>query len=230
MYQRTHGLLAAQLAAHWKITARPPYWIQTLIAIAEHDDGLAETEAPENLTEAGAPRHFQLMEYDEIQYQNVMEIAVSKSRWNALLTSMHLDFLYQSKKAKSKKLALFLKEQQKFRRQLLAQLGVDPEEARQAYRFVEWCDALSLLLCMEQIPPEQRKMEISEAPDGTMHRLWQKPDQHLCIEPWPFEEKSFSVEAEYRIVTQLYFASIKELKKALWEADVSSAKWTFVCP
>jgi hypothetical protein len=71
--------------------------VPTLIAIAEHDDGVAETIQNRNLTETGAPRHFlvndESKKTDLKRQFNVMEIATSKSQLNALLTSMHIDFV-----------------------------------------------------------------------------------------------------------------------------------------
>lgn len=227
IYQRAHGLLAAQLAWHWKQSEHTPYWPHTLVAIAEHDDGLAESSIAENLTEAGAPKHFQLMEYSEEQYRNVMEIAASKSRWNALLTSMHLTFLYASKRSESKTLARFMDEQAVFQKQLRKELAVSGAVAESSYRLVEWCDALSLLLCMDKVQPEQRRMEISRGPDGTIHQLWQDARGKLRVEPWPFEVTEFAVQVEYRQANQLSFASAQEFAEVMKKAKVEVESWTF---
>jgi hypothetical protein len=56
--QRSHGLLAAMLAYQYDIDLPNEVIVPTLIAIAEHDDGVKETTETRNLTEAGAPRHF----------------------------------------------------------------------------------------------------------------------------------------------------------------------------
>ncbi len=189
IYQRAHGLLAAELASHWKIAHRPPHFIKTLLAIAEHDDGVPESRVPENLTPAGAPRHFQLMDRSAEQYRNVMEISTSKSRWNALMTSLHMTFLYEGKPYDDADMKAFIQEQHTFQKRLIKELGVSRKEAEKAYRFVEWCDAFSLLLCMDKIQPEQRRMDISRGPDGTMYQLWQDEKEQLRVEPWPFEAR-----------------------------------------
>ena len=56
--QRSHGLLAAMIAYQYDIDLPNEIVVPTLIAIAEHDDGAAETQQNKNLTEAGAPRNF----------------------------------------------------------------------------------------------------------------------------------------------------------------------------
>lgn len=227
IYQRAHGLLAAELAFHWKVAERPPYFMQTLLAIAEHDDGVPESRAPENLTEAGAPKHFQLLGRSAQQYRNVMEISTAKSRWNALMTSMHTTFLYEDKKYEDRDIEEFIKEQHVFQKKLFKDLEITKKEAERAYRFVEWCDALSLLLCMEQIQPEQRRMDVNVGPDGTMYQIWQDEKERLHVEPWPFEPDAFTVEVEYRELAQLQFKNADELDEGLRQASVKARKWDF---
>ncbi|WP_262918509.1 DUF3891 family protein [Telluribacter sp. SYSU D00476] len=227
IYQRAHGLLAAQLANQWKVVDRPPYWTHTLIAIAEHDDGMAESQSQENLTEAGAPKHFQLLKYSATQYRNVMEIAASKSRWNALMTSLHMSFLYEGIKHEDKELEQFIKEQDRYQKQLLKELLIDRKVAEQAYQFVEWCDALSLLLCMDQVQSDQRRMDISKGPDGIMYQIWQDTKGTLRVDPWPFEAGQFEVEVEYRHLHQLQFKTVEQLNRALNEAEVQARSWEF---
>ena len=116
--QRSHSLLAAMLAFQFEIDLPNEIMVPTLIAFAEHDDGVAETKEPKNLTDAGAPRHFSVddghVKTDIKQYQNVMKIATSKSQINALLTAMHLNFIFSDHiYGKDMKMDNFLKEQEK---------------------------------------------------------------------------------------------------------------------
>lgn len=227
IYQRAHGLLAAELAFQWKVANRSPYFMKTLLAIAEHDDGVPESRSPENLTEAGAPKHFQLLGRSAQQYRSVMEISTAKSRWNALMTSLHMTFLYEDKKYEDKDIEEFIKEQHLYQKKLIKELGVSRKEAEKAYRFVEWCDALSLLLCMDKIQPEQRRMDISTGPRGTMHQIWQDEKDRLRVEPWPFEPDSFTVEVEYRELAQLQFKNTDEMDECLRQAAVKTRTWAF---
>ncbi|MDB4999689.1 MAG: hypothetical protein JWR76_766, partial [Mucilaginibacter sp.] len=43
--QRAHGLLAAQVAMQWRKKDRPNRWVETVIAIADHDDAQTELQA-----------------------------------------------------------------------------------------------------------------------------------------------------------------------------------------
>ena len=227
IYQRAHGLLAAELGFYWKIADRPPYFMKTLLAIAEHDDGVPESHSPENLTEVGAPKHFELLGRSAQQYRSVMEISTAKSRWNALMTSMHMTFLYEDKKYEDRDIEEFIKEQHVFQKKLLKELKISKKDAEQAYCFVEWCDALSLLLCMDKIQPEQRRMDISTGPEGTMYQIWQDEKDRLRVEPWPFEPDSLAVEVEYRELAQLKFKNTDELDECLGQADIKARSWNF---
>ena len=229
--QRSHGLLAAMLAYQYKIDLPNDIIVPTLIAIAEHDDGAAETLQNKNLTEAGAPRHF--MVGDEAnktelkQKLNVMEIATAKSQLNALLTSMHLNFIFGNEDAKKdKKLADFLKEQEKNRKAILNHLNIDKKYADRLYRFVEWCDAFSLLICMDKIQPEGRKMEISKSPDGDMNQTYYKAENVITVEPWVFKNDTFKVFYEYKIIEQLKFNSIEEFNEICEKTPVQREEFT----
>src|ERR1700761_2736053 len=91
--QRTHALLALQLALHWKNSGRSCRWAELLVAIADHDDAQTELQRGDLLTEQGGPMDFRMKEFRLEHGQRTMEFAISKSRYIALLCSMHLDFI-----------------------------------------------------------------------------------------------------------------------------------------
>lgn len=213
--QRSHGLLAAMLAYQYAIDLPNDIIVPALIAIAEHDDGVEETTEQRNLTEMGAPRHFMVSDgsskFDLTQKVSVMEISSSKSQLNALLTSLHMKFLYSGEQRKADKdLDDFLKDQEKFRACILKDLKIDKKYADRLYRLMEWCDAFSLLICMDKIQPEGRKMEISMSPDGEVNQTFYTPNEEISVEPWCFKNNKFSVFYEYKIIEQLKFNSIEE--------------------
>lgn len=230
--QRSHGLLAAMLAYQYHIDLPNDVIVPTLIAIAEHDDGVEETTQNRNLTDAGAPRHFLVNDgskkVDLTQKVNVMEISSSKSQLNALLTSLHMKFLYSDNQdGKDKELDAFLKNQEKFRKDILKNLEIDKKYADRLYRFVEWCDAFSLLICMDKIQPEGRKMEISKSPDGDMNQTFYKPNNDISVEPWVFKNDTFKVFYEYKILEQLKFKSIEEFDEVCKNTPVQRQEFTF---
>lgn len=230
--QRSHGLLAAMLAYQFDINLPNDIMVPTLIAIAEHDDGVSETLQSVNLTDAGAPRHFKvsdgLKKTDLTQQFNVMEIATSKSQLNALLTSLHINFIFGgSSNIKDKSRDAFLEVQEKNRKKILKDLKIDKNYAERLYRFVEWCDAFSLLICMDKIQAEGRKMEISKSPDGEMSQTFYKENHEISVEPWVFKNDSFKVFYEYKIVEQLKFDTIEEFNKICQDTPVLRQEFVF---
>ena len=223
--QRSHGLLAAMIAYQYDIKLPNDVIVPTLIAIAEHDDGVVETLENKNLTDAGAPRNFllsdNLSKTELKQYLNVMELATSKCQLNALLTSMHLNFIFGGiNEENDSKLNSFLKEQEINRKQILKHLNIDKNYLERLYRLVEWCDAFSLLICLDKIQPEGRKMEVSESPDGDINQVFYKDENIISLEPWVFKENSFTVFYEYRIVEQIKFDSVEEFNEIFSKSPV----------
>lgn len=230
--QRSHGLLAAMLAYQYDIDLPNDIIVPAIVAIAEHDDGVRETMQEQNLTDAGAPRHFKVkgqeQKFDPTQQLNVMEISSSKSQLNGLLTSLHMKFLYDSDKRKTDKLLDdFLTEQEKYRARILKDLKIDKKYADRLYRLMEWCDAFSLLICMDKIQAEGRKMEVSQSPDGEMNQTFYTLNNDISVEPWCFKEEKFAVFYEYKIIEQLKFNSIEEFDAICKSTPVQRQEFTF---
>jgi hypothetical protein len=225
--QQAHGMLAVQLALHWQDRKRPTNWIETLVALTEHDDGQDPWEGRNHLTEAGAPLHFQILQYSVEQCRQMIEISLQKSRWNALMLSMHTSFLYEPKRGQDKKLDEFLDQQIDNQKKWRTMYGATKATAQYAYDFVQWCDALSLVLCMDEIPPEERRLEVSVGPDGIAYYILQRKDGSLSVDPWPFDEPTVNVHVEAFELTQLAFTDDKELYNAIQRAPFQVKEWTF---
>ncbi len=210
--QRAHGILAAQLAQHWKKKGRPQRWLETLLAIAEHDDAMIELDGEHLLTEAGGPLNFTMKNFELEHCLRLSRFTQSKSRFIALLTSMHMDFVYRKDMAQDPAAKAFLLEQRALQARWRKELDIGKEEAEKIYAFMEWCDAFSLLLCQRAVQPESRAVEISRGPEQEKYELFQAGDGQLTLVPWPFEVNSFEVAFESRTIAQLQFTSSKELR------------------
>ncbi len=92
--QRSHGLLAAQICAYWNKDNQPIRWIETLIATAEHDDANNELEKSGLLEENGGPKNFKMIPFEKEYCDGLLNRAVTKGRYIALLISRHIQFLY----------------------------------------------------------------------------------------------------------------------------------------
>ena len=229
--QRSHGLLAGMLAYEYDIDLPVEIMLPTLVSIAEHDDGVIEMKAPHNLTDAGAPRSFVVADCntktDINPMLSLMEIGKAKSRLNGLLTALHINFLYDGEKRKTDKgLDKFLKDLEKYRTSVLKDLQIDKAITDRLYRFLEWSDAFSLLICLDKIQSGGKKMEISQSPDGIINTVHYKPNKEICVEPWPFKSKSFKVFYEYKIIEQLQFKSMEEFNDVYKKAKVQQDTYT----
>ncbi len=225
--QQAHGLLAVQFALHWQTHKRPVHWVETLIALTEHDDGQDPWEGRNHLTKAGAPLHFQILSYSVDQCKNMIDIGLQKSRWNALMLSMHTSFLYEPKRGTDEALDEFLDQQVTNQVKWRKQSNATKAETQYAYAFLQWCDALSLVLCLDQLPPEERRLEVSIGPDGVSYFIQQRADGSLGMDPWPFDAPSFDVHIETFQLEQLVFNDDTDLYNALQEAPVLVKEWTF---
>jgi len=223
--QRAHGIVAAQLAFHWRVSERPERWLETLLAIAEHDDAENELDGETLLTATGGPLNFDMKNFELPHCIKLSSLTITKSRYVALLTSMHMTFLYQKDKAKIAGAKSFLDEQNTLQNRLRKELGISKDEALRVYSLLEWCDALSLLICKGEMQPEKRSIEIGTGPDAKKYELLQVDEQTLGVHPWPFEAKIFTINFEYRVLPQLQFASSKEFRESFLKAAVQEKVW-----
>ena len=223
--QRAHGSVAAQIAMHWRSAERPVRWMETLLAIAEHDDAEVELDGECLITEAGGPLNFAMKQFDKQHVEKLAMMTITKSRYIALLVSMHMDFLYRKEEKENKEVQQFLEQQRRLQDEWRNDLGIDEKEADRIYSLLEWSDAFSLIICQRQIQPEQRGIEISTGPDGVAYRLFQLEEGVLTVEPWPFESQSFKIAYESREINELKFESSAAFRKAFIEAPVKETVW-----
>jgi hypothetical protein len=214
--QRSHGLLAAQICAHWNKADQGRYWVHTLVATAEHDDVYNEFENQDLINDQGGPVNFKMTEFKEEYAVHLMQMAETKSAWIALLVSRHIQFVH----GKDPKASTFIHELKKREKLWMKILSVSPEEISLAYRLLEFCDALSLLICQHAVQPEQRKMDISTGPDKLVYSVFEKSDQVLVIDPWPFELEEFKLSYESRTLTQLCFKDVTAFRQMTFDAPV----------
>ena len=224
--QRAHGVVAAQLAFHWRKKDQPSRWVETLLAIAEHDDAENELDGENLITGTGGPLNFAMKRFDLAHANKLASLTITKSRYIALLTSMHMTFLYGKDQGDIAGARAFLEEQKRLQERWRKELGLSKEEVLRIYDLLEWCDALSLLICKGDMQPEQRGLEISTGPDKKMYRLVQVNEATLSVEPWPFEQDSFTINYETRMIPQIQFDSSEAFRKAFLEAEVSEQTWT----
>ncbi|GAB3332372.1 hypothetical protein GCM10027299_38790 [Larkinella ripae] len=227
IHQQAHGLLAVKIATHWNLTEKTDRWVETLVALTEHDDGQEPWEGRNHLTKAGAPMDFRIEEYSVAQARRMVEIALEKSRWNALMVSRHAIFLYKGLAETNAELAQFLEDQEQNQKTWIKQLKLSKKEVDFAYAFVQWCDALSLILCQGRLPENERRLEVSPGPDGILYFVFQRADQSVGVDPWPFSQPEFSLHIETYQLHQLSFKDDGELYNCIQQAPIEEKEWKF---
>ncbi|HVS97599.1 MAG TPA: DUF3891 family protein [Puia sp.] len=220
--QRAHGLLAAQLGWYWKFDYPCGRAAETIVAIADHDDTEVEFDRKHLLTNAGGPFHFAMRGFDADHCRELLLRSQAKSRYLGLLSTMHLLFLYGKEQGRAAK--GFSARLRRLAANLRKQLHLSKPEAGRVYALLQWCDALSLLICQHALQPEQRRTEISKGPDGVSYEMCLVSPDELSVNPWPFKEPRFRVSVESRIVQQLRFRSSAAFLRALESAPVK-ASW-----
>lgn len=226
--QRAHGIVAAQLAFQWRVKERPSRWVETLLAIAEHDDAENELDGENLLTEAGGPLNFAMKRFELPHLEKMALMTATKSRYISLLTSLHMCYLYEKDQGDIPGATTFLQEQKKLQELWRKELDLSKEAVAKAYDLLEWCDALSLLICKGDLQPEQRCMEISAGPDKNRHQLVQVDATTLAVNPWPFEANSFTISYETRLIPQIQFASSAAFREAFLAAEIQTQTWQLV--
>lgn len=225
IHQRAHGLLAMKIASHWRKDQRPERWLDTLIAVAEHDDAQEDWQGTNHLNPSGAPLDFSLKPFNMIQLRRITELSQHKGRWVALLISMHMSFLYEEKRGQHKEIDAFLDLQLTNQKKWRKELKISVTESKQAYALMQWCDRFSLILCRNELPEAERALEISKGPDGKRYEVRQLSDQSVVVQPWPFEEDTFALSIETAVLSQLSFKDDRHLIDFILNAPITVKQW-----
>ncbi|MBG1268510.1 DUF3891 family protein [Nostoc sp. WHI] len=232
IYHRAHALLAAQLAGQWRRKDAPARLYETIAAISHHDDLEKEWEE-DVITKSGAPKDFTLasdadMDAGVKKLANLAKNALYRGRWVALLISMHISRLNEPSRGQSSELDKLLDEQLQNQQLWREELEIDQEKVDAAYAFMQWCDRLSLILCQQELPDDERFLEISKGPEGQRYDIMQRSDNLVVVKPWPFQDEQFTVNVEACDLSQVKFETSTELVQALQEAPIKVLEWTFV--
>jgi len=145
-----------------------------------------------------------------------------------MLTSMHTSFLTEGKRGESAELDSFLDKQLELQLQWRQALKLTKQDADKAYAFMQWCDRLSLILCQQKLPEDERALEISVGPDGKRYDLVQRSDGSINVKPWPFKDEQFTVHVDACYLSQIKFEDNAALVEALQKAPIKMLEWTFV--
>lgn len=232
IFQEAHGLLAGKIAIEIATEFRPINWFETLIAVCEHDDRQLGFQQKNYFSEIGVPLDF-TEEKENIndilkRMQRILNSAEKKSLWIKLLISYHLEFIYSHLKKTSKRIDRFFKNEEMDRRDLLKLFNISDEKARDYYEFLRFCDRLSLILCKEEAPDDDRLLEINTSINGETYFIKKTENNDLTIIPWIFKSSKFELMIEQRILKETQFNSASKFESALLNSEMEFKKWTLV--
>lgn len=231
IYQSAHALLAGQIASQLKRLPQVDYWAETLAAIVDHDDHKEAFGQNLYLTEVGAPRDFTQFEQTArerfLEVRRRIEHGYRKHRWIGLLAARHAEELYREAKV-SKALRDLLQQEQDKRTSVLRDLGTSAAALEIAYRVMQWCDRLSLIFCLGEVPAMHRRLEIATLDGKESYGLWETDESRVVVDPWPFLSETVTFHVEVRTLHQLGFRTDRELEQCLLECAVEDRGWTCI--
>ncbi|WP_373652661.1 DUF3891 family protein [Schlesneria sp. DSM 10557] len=229
VYQAAHALLAGKIATQLRQLPAVHYWPETLAALFEHDDHKTSFGKNVYLTSLGAPKDFTQFRFTAKErareVSRRIENGYRKHRWIGLLAARHAEELYRSEKI-SPSLRALIDDEIERRAAILHELGTTKAALESAYAVLQWCDRISLILCQGAIPAMHRRIEIAPL-ENQRYQMWQRPDNTVAIEPWPFSAKIFVEHVEVRTLQQLIFTSDSELQEHLRACPVEMRTWHF---
>jgi Protein of unknown function (DUF3891) len=215
--QPAHAWLAGQLARAWGngLFPEPRPRDEVVLAAAQHDVGMAAWDsAPELNPDTGRPMSFLEMPVEThlALWSAAPKLALSQSRWVALLVSMHGAFLYE-RRSQDPGVAEYLAAQRVLQDELRTSLGISERDARRNQRLLAAWDWMSLVLCMDRLPADvaaERSLHMSELGGG-----------EVAVNPWPFRTDRVEVHVEGRRLEGRFedtSAMRAALQAAPWEA------------
>lgn len=225
-----HGLLAAKIANEIQPKFRPMNWLETLIAVCEHDDRQLNFNEKDYLSDIGVPLDFT----EEKMYvasviermRRIMKSSLNKSLWVRLLISYHLEFIYSDLSKTSKKMVDVFQEEHLFRKEILKHYKISDRKAREYYEFLRFCDRLSLILCKDETPSVGRLLEINTSINKTQYFIKKDEQDRLTVSPWIFKSNTFNISVEERLLAQTQFSSSTHFEKTLLNTMPNLKQWT----
>ena len=192
--QPAHAGLSGQLARAWGngLFPEPRPREDVVTAAAQHDLGMAAWDAdPELNPETGRPMSFLEMPLATHLrlWSNAPRLALTQSRWTALLVSMHGAYLYEGR-ADQPGVSEYLDRQRQIQSELRSSLEVSEADASRAQRQLAAWDWMSLALCRDDLPATveaDRAMRLERAGEGA-----------VTVAPWPFGVEDLAVSVEGR--------------------------------
>jgi hypothetical protein len=234
--QPAHAWLSGQLARAW--TPPPHPREEVCLAAEQHDIGMAASDSePRVNPDTGLPTSFMEMptEVHLDLWTRGPQLALAQGRYAALLVSLHGTLLYEHRDFSGtpekvrRRVEEYRSGQRAFQDGLIASLRADPlyapcvegEALERNRRLVAAWDAISLMLCMHNLPytvKSPEPIELSALDDEGVR---------VRLDPWPFERDELVVRCDARRL-EGRFQTDEELRSALAVAPWTTLRFELV--
>lgn len=229
-----HGLLTGKIAEQISTTITTDYWLETLTAIIEHDDEQLSPKQKNCISKTGMPLDFLSNELPTekslIHAKSVFDKVLLKSNWSAMILSHHLKFLYADAAKDSSEFQDFLSYLDNFRKSVYELYDVIEDDVIPLYQIMVFSDRLSLILCQNEVPELERKLEINKSIGGATFFVSQGEDGNFAVEPWIFKSDNFEIFINAKLLKEIKFDDEKEFTDALKAAPFHVKRWKFSKP
>jgi len=224
-----HGLLAGKIANHLLDSIKGDHWVDTLTAIVEHDDRQLNFQEKNYLTKIGTPQDFldENRKVKEIikRSERLLEQSRLKSSWVTILVMKHLDFLYKDLTGESKLIQQFITKMNEELKELMNVYKLSEQKVQDLYQIMVFADRCSLILCQNGVPAKNRELEINTSINDQKYVIRRTHNDKITIDPWIFEEESFLVDCEYKLLKKASFSSNTEFYDCLIHTGYDLRSW-----
>lgn len=247
-HARLAGRFAAHWGnALFPAPASPEALPEVLVAVARHDDAWVARDAAPSLTREGRPAAFTrelvgtYSAFEEIDLADYLavrgaatEAVAAEHPYAAILVSMHTHNLLTEqadpatiKAADRARYASFLASQLNRQCALAASLPPElaphatPEKLQRAFEFLQFCDNLSLLVCVGYDQPRPVRHTHPDA-TGTRRTITCTPlgDSTYRLDPWPFDQPALDFTVPTRHIESAACADLATFRAAHATAPV----------
>lgn len=247
VHQTSHALMSAEFCRHWgnQDFRTPSPYAETLLGIAQHDNGWYEWELKPKLRNDGYPMDF-LHDFDVLGKLNLWRLGINRAYaqhpYAAILIGQHAVDLYQKyplpalTEDERAHIAEFIADQQMLLELVRDRMGVDERirvrlsatAVESNMRLLQFGDEASLRITI----PWVDKGPIRNCPvdgEGIFREIKMTFDgEIITFDPWPFGVSEFEVHMHGRLLNCVTFPSEEDYHTALSEAPFYSQRWRVV--
>jgi hypothetical protein len=222
--QTAHAFLASQIADELSDKFKNKYWLETVLAVYNHETLETDFNSGSVLNNKGMPLDFRESKATESQVLKKIEtmirtIVYRSSIANALITR-HLKFLhpdiFNNNKARYEKII----------DDVCKRFNIVKPVFEKMYGVLQFTDRLSLIICFDELPETNRKIEINDSLNGNSISVTNLNEKFI-VEPWPFESKKISVYKEYRVMKSAFFNTEKAFLKEYHNMKIETITYDF---